>query len=150
MGAPITDAEQQALIIAQIGDEQSVLATNIPQLWQQWSGKALVHPELQVLYVTRDCIRLVLPNYRNKAVTMLTSIQAEIVRVEAKARSTRGGAIAQLTTVTGSVPPDSPNAPAPSPYIDANDPMYRGDPYVSSNPPFGGPSTDIAESEALV
>lgn len=160
--APISDAALQALIIAQVGDEAGVLAANIPTLWTRWAGKLSVHPDLRDLYVRRDCIRLVLPAMRKKAdiaqagggsvrtsawfdhlLSMLAEIQAEIVRIERRAAASRPGVVTPITTVTGSVPLDSPNAPAPDPYVDANAPIYRGDPYQSPGEPPASPSSGI-------
>jgi hypothetical protein len=55
----------------------------------------------------------------------------EIKRLERRSMATRY-ATATITATTPEVPPCSPNAPVPPPYVDANAPWYRGDPYYDS------------------
>lgn len=164
---PVSVAEQQALIIDMVGDENDLLATRIAAIWAKWAGKANIHPDLVYLYVRRDCIRIMLAKNRKKAdfsqasgvtmktgswfdhlVSMLTETTTEIVRIERRAAASRPGVVTQLATTTGSVPPDSPNAPQPSDLLDANNPGYAGSPYQDTAPQ-GGIPTDTELSGAV-
>lgn len=140
-----SDADIQALIILEVGDEVTaawptgVLFTNIATMWDSFADKALVAPRLQELYTKRRAIDAVLGivrgqvtfniandhsrNQSDKAKTLLSmrqEAQAEIVRLEAQARSNRGGVAGVITTVAPITPTNPP---------DANDPAYQGSPY---------------------
>lgn len=145
---PVTDADIQALIILEVGDEATaaapggILAANIATIWASYADKAQIAPRLQELYGKRRCIDLVLGvvrgqvdfeifqdhrrNQSQKAKAleaMRADCQAEIAVIEKKARTKRPGVAGLITTVTPLSPPStsSPNA---------NDPRYKGDPYT--------------------
>ena len=156
----LSDAEEIAMVIAMVGDEQNILLQNVPLLWDLYASKAQIYPDLRLLYVRRDAINLVLPTARKKAnfaqaggaqvsasvwfdhlLLMQKTAQAEIVRLEAKAaRSRSAGAAGTISTVTGSVPPGSPNWVPPPPYVDANSSLYKGDPYLANTDELGAMS----------
>ena len=156
----LTPQQQQQLIINMIGDENYVLQNNVPLLWDQWSAKASVHSDLQMLYVRRDAINLVLPVARRKVnfsqqggvnvsasayfdhlIAMKHEVQTEIERIESKAAKIRTGATAAISTVTGSIPPGSPDYVLPPDYVDANASIYRGDAYQGGGDGLGVLST---------
>lgn len=145
-----SDADIQALIILEVGDEittawpSGVLTANIAAMWASFADKALIAPRLQELYTKRRAIDTVLGivrsqvtfniandhsrNQSDKAKTLLSmrgEVQADITAVEKQARSARGGVAGVITTV-------APITPAFPP--DANNPTYQGSPY---SPPRG-------------
>jgi hypothetical protein len=145
-----TDADIQALIILEVGDEVTtawplgVLYANIATMWASFADKAQVSARLQELYTKRRAIDAVLGivrgqvtyniandhsrNQSDKAKTLLAmrkETQDEIVRVEMQARSNRPGVAGQITTTAPITPANPP---------DMNDPAYQGSPYV---PPRG-------------
>jgi len=140
-----TDAEIQSLIILEVGDEitpawpSGVLLANIALMWASYADQALTAPRLQELYTKRRAIDAVIGivrsqvtysiasdhsrNQSDKAKTLLSmrgEVQAEITRLETRARSNRAGVAGQITTTA----PLTPTYPP-----DGNDPAYQGSPY---------------------
>jgi len=142
-----TDADIQALIILEVGDEVTaawptgVLFANIAAMWASYADKAQISARLQELYTKRRAIDAVLGivrgqvtyniandhsrNQSDKAKTLLSmrkEAQDEITRLEAQARSNRAGVAGQITT-------QAPISPPLVGGVDANDPAFQGSPY---------------------
>lgn len=158
----LSATQWQQLIISQVGDTaQSVVAQNVAGVWDAYAGRALVAgPALQALYTKRDCIDLVLGSLREDVDSaipgdmaskedqktghlraMRTEASAEIVRLEARARSTRGGATTPITTVVPISVADevARQQQPPSQLPDPNDPRYGGWPFPTPTQDAGVP-----------
>jgi hypothetical protein len=105
--------------------------------------------QLQVLYTTRDCWRLKLSSYQEQndvvqgpiqykigqrtgfGAARITELQAEIERLEIKARKRRVGVTLPITQQTPISVQDELNRAAQPPpqIIDPNDPIYAGSPF---------------------
>lgn len=132
----LTDQQYQDLIVAQVGDDASgTLAAQIAVLWAQYAGE----PEpLRYLYAKRGAIEVMQAVARKLASfkaldgasvdlgqlfrhleAMYRQVQEQIAEAE------QTGVVPQLDQLTVTAPIDAPNALWP----DANDPLYRGQPY---------------------
>lgn len=140
-----TAAQYQALIIAQVGDdEQQTLATFIGGAWLLYGDYAAV-PGLRYLYALRKCIELMQGRVRNlvntsregdrrvdlhqrftSLQTMLENTDAQITRLELRLSASTGGAIGTITRVR----PISP-AYASSEGAALLDRMLRGDAFLN-------------------
>jgi hypothetical protein len=146
----LTETEQIQAILDEVGDtpDQKVSAW-AKRYWDKYAGKAQLDRQLQVLYTTRDCWRLKLSSYQEQndvvqgpiqyklgqrtgfGAARITELQAEIERLEIKARKRRIGVTLPITQQTPISVQDELNREAQPPpqIIDPNDPIYAGSPF---------------------
>ena len=146
----LTDQQIQSLIVLEVGDvvtpsaPSGILTTNIALIWQSYQDKRQIWPRLQELYSKRRCLDIVLGVRREQVdraadtirenlsqiaaelEKMRAACQQEIARVEALAAANRGGVVAAIVQTTIETPP---TGAVVSDIINANDPVYQGDPY---------------------
>ena len=135
------------MIVQEVGDApDGRVQANVAGIWGDSAEKARINPWLQVLYTKRRCIKLLQGSVRdqvsvttlgdgerltdliNNLVAMGKEVDAEILAIEKKARSGRGGASMAIAATAPVAPP------LPCPYPDANSPAYSGSPYVRNWP----------------
>lgn len=147
----LSETEQIQAILDEVGDtpDQKVSAW-AKRYWDKHAGKAQLDRQLQVLYTTRDCWRLKLSSYQEQVdfqaqgdlqlrlsqrtgfgAERITELQAEIERLEIKARKRRAGVTLPITQQTPISVQDELNRQAQPPpqIIDPNDPIYAGSPF---------------------
>jgi hypothetical protein len=146
----LSETEQIQAILDEVGDtpDQKVSAW-AKRYWDKYAGKAQLDRQLQVLYTTRDCWRLKLSSYQEQndvvqgpiqykigqrtgfGAARITELQAEIERLEIKARKRRVGVTLPITQQTPISVQDELNRAAQPPpqIIDPNDPIYAGSPF---------------------
>src|ERR1039457_1220575 len=136
----LTVSQQQAQIVTEVGDPYGTVAPIVVAVWSFYSDKTPIDSRLPYLYVKRAALGVRLaeeqpstdvkvgPDIQDDEAArfdhvqaMRDETQAEIVRIETKARARRVPAQGVLTTAEPQTPlfPDQP---------DANAPMYRGSP----------------------
>lgn len=121
----ITAAQLQNWIVREIKDADTAILMApddqnggvpvIVTLWERFGDKALIAPRLQALYTKRACLDVLIASHRedisfkspdlavdqdqltSNLTAMLERTQAEIDRVERKARAVRPPAVGQLT-----------------------------------------------------
>ncbi len=150
----LTVDQQRALIFAKVGQglegddaiDQMLIDKVAPLfeiIWGKWEWKNF-YPELQALYVERECLEVLMGQMRDltdtKLGTNLTSnqsaifenltklyslCQSKITNFEYKARDSRGPSVGQLTKQSMG----SRRAPWQA---DPASPLYRGDPLAPS------------------
>lgn len=130
----MTDAELQALIIAQVGDDAAgTLATQVPVLWALYADQPTA---LRMLLCRRDAISIMLARVRTQvsfraldgAAVNLSDLakhlQAMYDQVEGQIAEAQRTGAAPLVAERTATAPITPTLPP-----DANDPRYRGSPY---------------------
>jgi hypothetical protein len=151
----VTDADIQNIIILEVGDTvNNVLANNIAMFWSSYADKAQIAPRLQELYTQRRCIDAVMadPTFRDAVSFSMSGdlslqlherrdamakrrgeVQGQIDHIERWERQLQPPVVEQLKTKEIELPPAlDPNPPNPT-VLDANSPVYRGDPYYGTN-----------------
>lgn len=143
---PITATSEQQLLVLEVGDTPTgLLATYAGTVWAAYTDKAQIAPRLQRAYTKRTLIDIALGAARydvdfadamnvsirsSQRVTALVAMRvvadAEIVRIEAKAKASRGMTTTPITQVAPELSPTVGTYPTT---IDANSPYYQGDPY---------------------
>ena len=141
----LTSDQQQ--LVNEVGETpDGRLAAAVPALQAVWATKDVIRPGLARLYTKLQLIQTKQgyvtdrTNYQQLGVLSQSESDllahandlygqtlAEIRRLESKARSRRSGDTYELSRAT----PGTPPWPSP-PFPDANDPRFRGDPYVRS------------------
>lgn len=157
-----TDFEKVQAIVDEVGDTPDGLVSSYSlAIWDKYAGRALLDPQLQVLYTTRDLLKLKRRQYAEQVdftaqgdVQMklsqrtayvkdrIAECQTEIERVEMLARNRRGGVTTPITqTVPISVADEVARQQMPPPQLsDPSDPSLAGWPFspngnVQSNRP---------------
>lgn len=134
----LSDQQYQDLIVAEVGDDAAgTLALNVPLYWARRDG--ITDLETRHLYVKRDAINLMLGRVRGQvrivgvggasidAHQLTTHLQDMRAAVQTLIdtgidAASAGGAAGELTTTAPIAPPDGS-------FVDANNRLYRGDPY---------------------
>lgn len=145
---PLADVVVQSLLVAQVGDtENGALTNNVANVWAYYTDD-LGAGTLRDLYVKRALIDIALgaggerlqsdfiagdvavkQGQRRQALTeMRAATQVEIERLEEYQIASSVPVVGVLATTAPRTALDALNDDA-SVYRDANDPMYRGDPY---------------------
>lgn len=132
----LTEAEYQALIITEIGDDASTtLAINVPIYWSMRDGVADL--ALRYLYVKRDALLLMIGTLRGmvdvtsdgdsvKNSQQVTNLRLllSLLDEQIAGATESGGASAAAGELTKTAP-----IMAPVGYNDSNAAIYRGSPY---------------------
>ena len=137
----------QAALVAEVTDAPGgPLQAAVAALAIAYDGKDRVVRGLERLYVKRSLLDIRLGplasdvqvvsederEYREQRFAMFSALrvtcQADIDRLERKARAVRGGASMAIVATAPVAPP------LPCPYPDANSPAYSGSPYVRNWP----------------
>lgn len=142
----ITDEQRQALIIAQVGEEGTILADNIDVLWDMYEYFSDTDPMLRDLVVKRECIKLVLGKLRNSVNILIVgdSSVASHQRIETLLEMLKetkdeikgfsnSSAVASISV--GLLTTVAPESPPYSPSPDANHKSYSGNPYYRGRQP---------------
>lgn len=135
-------AQQQAQLLAEVGDPNGTLAPLIATLWTFHADRGTLDPWLPYLYAKRAALDVRLAEEQpatdlvierdtqdkesvrfDHVQAMRDATHAELMRIEAKARSRRLPQAGALTRVEPQTPPYA-NQP------DAADPLYRGSAYA--------------------
>jgi hypothetical protein len=151
----VTAAEVQAIIVDEVGDTDDAFLMSVPEgetrtrialYWDSYASKARVFPRLQEAYTRRRAALAVrghirrnvgfqtptlTVNLKEEAAHLndiIAQAEAEIERLRKQARGQRSAQIGQLVTTAPELPPTWWQG------RDANDPLYRGDPYVPGLP----------------
>lgn len=134
---PLSDLQQQSLIIAQVGDYDGIVAQHMAAIWEQHSSRTAV---LRALYAKRDAIDLLLGSVRElvdftgpNGVSMQQSQRADILGqmrkscladIERSEKSAAGSVGMPASGMIKAVAPISSDFPP-----GGNDPRYRGTTY---------------------
>lgn len=133
----LTDAEQQTLILALVGDDdQGTVAAVLPILWKQTAGATsddqrrlqtqllavdvlLARVRGRVSFRTADGTQVTEAQLTENLQTMRRNVLDDLARLQ---QVESGPVIGDLSTTAPVEPPDGS-------FVDANDRAYRGDPY---------------------
>jgi hypothetical protein len=143
----ITDTALQNLIISEVGDVNGVLAANMPVIWakaNKWRGV----PDLQYLWAKREAVQTVISALRgtalNKQIGDFRIDKSEQVNIMERLSGDLSAQIVEMIKITAAGTParvgvlaatqmENPIAYQPTdPFsgaLNANDAVYRGDPY---------------------
>lgn len=142
MQGSLTDAEAQALILAEVNDADGVVAAQIAAIWALYSDLAQTQ-RLRYFYALRDAIRVLQGAMREHVqfavvgdiemqaqqkfthlATMHDAVLAEIRTLETRTRSARAPLVSTLTRISPIEPPLW--------LLDANNADYTGNPYAGA------------------
>jgi hypothetical protein len=149
-----TDFEKVQAIVDEVGDTPDGLVSSYSLATRdKYAGKALLDPQLQVLYTTRDLLKLKRRQYAEQVdftaqgdvqlklsqrtaylTDRIKESQTEIERLEMLARRRRGGVTTPITTVVPvSVADEVARENLPPPQLpDPSDPSLGGWPFGST------------------